>query len=370
MIEVTQFHNISHISISFIGAILLLAIYYNIRIRFKQVLEEGNAVKRVDRGLLYLSFGMLIWVVAGVWAYVANYFLFADTVTYQVGVNLLSTVNNLFWLLALYYFDSAPSFIYRNEKNVKIIAIIILIVASLTFVLSSTIGNTAYHQIKVAAIPDVLLTTFLCILMAISFFRTFMYRGLKLVAIISILVILLLFISQLNDVFIVLDDGYTNHLIRVIAKSSLVAVFLVLATSWVIELAHTPKPNEMRIHFLDWSLVQLNIPSKGIYDARIDFKSKTTQYKNLLLFAYRRKHLEPNQQFITVNAGGEIKSQTYLTRIIDNINAILQLEADNKLERKDLITFIGESKYRLRIPPEHISIDAALLAEFLKNTSK
>jgi hypothetical protein len=88
------------------------------------------------------------------------------------------------------------------------------------------------------------------------------------------------------------------------------------------------------------------------------------------LFAYRRKHLEPNQQCITVNSGGDIKSQTYLTRIIDNINTILNLETDNKLERKHLITFIGESKYRLRILPEHIFIDDALLAEFLKNSDK
>ncbi len=366
MIEVTQFHNVSHICISLIGAILLLAIYYNIRKRFRLVLEEGNSVKRVDRGLLYLSFGMLIWVFSGIWAYAANYFTFADTLTYQVGVNLLSTINNLFWLLALYYFHSAPAFIYRNEKNVKIIAVIILIVASLTIVLSSTIGNTVYNGIKITSIPDVLLTTFLCILMGISFFRTFMYRGLKLVAVISVIVIFLLFYSQLHDVIVVLDDGFNNHLIRIITKTSLVAVFLVLATSWVIELAHTPKPNEMRIKFIDWSLIQLSIPSRGIYDARIDFGSKTTQYKNLLNFAYRRKHLQANEQCIIVNSGGEIKSQTYLTRIIDNINSILNLNEDDKLHRKDLITFVGESQYRLRILPENIVIDEALLSEYLK----
>lgn len=53
MSEVTQFHNLSHIFISFIGAVLLLAIYYNIRKRFYSVLEDGNGIKRVDKGLLY-----------------------------------------------------------------------------------------------------------------------------------------------------------------------------------------------------------------------------------------------------------------------------------------------------------------------------
>lgn len=364
MNQVTQFHNLSHICISFIGAVLLLAIYYNIRKRFRAVLEEGNSIKRVDRGLLYFSFGMLVWVVSGTWAFVANYFLFETTTKYQIGVNILSTINNLFWLLALYYVYDAPKFIYRNEKNVKIIAVIILAVASITLLLSSIVENEVFYGIKLASVPDVLLTTFLCFLMGVSFYRTFMHRDLKLVAFISIIAITLLFVSQLSDVFVNLDDDFVNQLIRIIAKTSLVSVFLVLGTSWVIQLASMPKPNEMKISFLDWSLVQLSIPSKGIINEKIDFGSKTTQYKNLMNFAYKRKYLEPEKQSIVVNSGGEIKSQTYLTRIIDNINAILSLEEENKLERKDLITFIGESKYRLRILPEYISFDKALLKEF------
>ncbi|WP_299109356.1 hypothetical protein [uncultured Tenacibaculum sp.] len=364
MTEVTQFHNLSHICISFIGAVLLLAIYYNIRKRFSAVLEEGNSIKRVDRGLLYFSFGMLVWVVSGTWAFIVNYFSFQDTLLNQIGINILSTINNLFWLLALYYVYDAPKFIYRNEKNAKIIAIIIVAVAAITLLLSSVLGNKVVSGVKIVSIPDVLLTTFLCFLMGVSFYRTFMHRDLKLVAFISIIAIALLFISQLSDVFVGLDNDFVNQLIRIIAKTSLVSVFLVLATSWVIQLASMPKPNEMKISFLDWSLIQLSIPSKGIINEKIDFGSKTTQYKNLLNFAYRRKYLAADKQSIVVNSGGEIKSQTYLTRIIDNINTILVLEEENKLERKDLITFIGESKYRLRILPEYISFDQALLKEF------
>ncbi|WP_043706401.1 hypothetical protein [Tenacibaculum ovolyticum] len=364
MNEITQFHNLLHICISFIGAILLLAIYYNIRKRFKQVLEEGSSSKRVDKGLLYFSFGMLVWVVSGVWAYIAGYFNFTEISAYQIGVNTLSTINNLFWLLALYYVYDAPKFIYQNEKNVKIIGVIILIVASLTVFLSLFVGNEVFFGVKIAAVPDVLLTTFLCYLMAVSFFRTFMHRDLKLVAIISVIAIFLLFLSQLYDVFIGLDNDFANHMIRIVAKTSLVSVFLVLATSWVIQLANTPKPNEIRIKFLDWSLIQLSVPSKGIYDQKVDFGSKTTQYKNLLNFACKRKFSEASKQSIVVNSGGEIKSQTYLTRIVDNINSILQLKENDRLERKDLITFIGESKYRLRVLPEHIFIDKALLDEF------
>lgn len=367
MHQITQFHNLSHIFISLIGAILLFAIYYNIQKRFTQVLEEGSLFKRVDKGLLYLGCGLLVWVLSGSIAYVVYQLELQETIGYQLTINLVSTLNNLFWLLALFYVNEAPTFIYRNEKNLRFISSIILLVAVLTICNTIFIGDKIVYGIKLMAIPDVLLTTFLCVLMGVSFYRTFMLRGLKLVAFISTIAIVLLFISQLSDLFVHLGSDFSNQLIRIIAKTSLVSVFLVLATSWVIQLANTPKPNEIRIQFLDWSLLKLTIPSKGIYNEKVDFGSKTTQYKNLLLFAYRRKYKEALTQSIIVNSGGEIKSQTYLTRIIDNINSILNLEEENKLERKDLITFIGESKYRLRILPDNIEIDEALLAEFKRD---
>ncbi|CAM1364281.1 conserved membrane hypothetical protein [Tenacibaculum litopenaei] len=369
MSEVTQFHNLSHIFISLIGAVLLLAIYYNIRKRFRVVLEEGNSFKRVDRGLLFFSCGMLVWVLSGLWAFTAYTFGFERGLGYQFGVNLLSTLNNLFWLLALYYVYDAPQFIYRNEKNVRIISLIIVAVASLTGILSIFLGNTVYAGVKLMAIPDFLLTSFLCYLMGVSFFNTFMHRDLKLVAGISVLVVVLLFVSQWSDVFVWMHNDFVNHLIRIVTKTSLVAVFLVLATSWVIQLANTPKPDEMKIRFLDWSLIELTIPSKGIVGRKVDFGAKTTQYKNLLLFGIRRLKSAPEEQCIEVRYGGEINSQTYVTRIIDNINAILQLSGEDKLERKDLITFIGESKYRLRILPENIFIDKALKLEFSEERS-
>jgi hypothetical protein len=98
----------------------------------------------------------------------------------------------------------------------------------------------------------------------------------------------------------------------------------------------------------------------------VDFGSKTTQYKNLLKFAIRRKHAEGSQQCLEIYAGGELKSQTYLTRIIDNINQILNLQELKKLERRDLFTFIGNGKYRLRVLSENITIDDTLLEEFIK----
>ncbi|MGH1385595.1 hypothetical protein [Kordia sp.] len=368
MTEVDQFHNLAHIFISFIGAILLLAIYSNIRKRFRQILEEDESQKRVDSGLLYLSLAMFVWVGSGIWAYTSNHFNFSDGIGYQIGVNLLSIVNNLFLLMALFYFYYAPKFIYNNIKNVKIIIVTIIAVASVTLAMSWLFGNdNVRFGIKWNAVPDLVLSGFLCFLLLISFYKTFLHRGLKLVAMISVVIMILIFVSQLPEVVLSMNDEFPTLLIKIIAKTSLISLFLVLATSWVIQLANTPRPNEMRIKFLDWSLIQLSIPSKNINNAEVDFRSKTTQYKNLLKFAIRRANGAGEMQSILVSSGGEIKNQTYLTRIIENINEILQLDSEEQLERRDLFTFLGEGKYRLRMIPENITIDEGLLHEFVES---
>ena len=368
MTEVSEFFILSHIFISFVGAILLIAIWFNIRQRFKQILEENDTQKRVDKGLLYLSLATLIWVFSGCWSYVAHKLSFEHTNGYQLGIDIFSIVNNMFLLLALFYFYYAPQFIYNNKKNINVILIVIIITSMITFFLSYFLAkNDIVNGIKLSGIPDLLLTGFLCYLLSISFYRTFSHRGLKIVGIISILVIILIFVSQISRVFVNYGNDFSNNFIKVISKTSLISIFLVLATTWVIRLANMPKPNEMSISFMDWSLIKISIPTKGVFDQTIDFGSKTTQYKNLLKFALRRKYGEGSSQSMLVNLSGEIKNQTYLTRIFENINTILQLDKTQLLERRDLFTFIGEGKYRLRIIPDNIAIDATLCEEFCKS---
>ena len=369
MSEVTQFSLLSHIFISFIGGVLLLALWFYIRKQFKQILEEDSSQKRVDKGLLYLSLAMFVWVISGCWGYASHQFSFSESTLYQVGVNLLSIINNLFLLLALFYFYYAPKFIYNNKRNVLIILVLIVITSIATFGISYSLGATTISEgIKITGIPDLILSGFLCYLLGVSFYRTFAHKGLSIIAIISTFVILLMFVSQLSGVFVNFGNDFSNNLIKIIAKTSLISIFLVLATTWAIRLASMPKPNEITIKFIDWSIVTISIPSKNVFDKTIDFGSKTTQFKNLLKFAIRRKYSEGDTQSINVSLGGEIKNQTYLSRIIDNINAILQLEKAQQLERRDLLTFIGEGKYRLRMIPTNIEIDPTLLNEFIENS--
>lgn len=368
MIEVLHFHNLSTLFISLIGATLLLAIYFNIRKRFKKILEEEAPQKRVDKGLLNLGLAMLVWVAAGIWALAGTHFGFANQFIDQIGIHLLSTLNNMFLLFALSYFSYAPEFISNNKKNVKLSLGIIILVTIVTLVLSYFGKDLVTNGIKLIALPDLLLSGFICFLLLVSLYRTFLQKDLKIVAIISVLMVVLMFVSQLPQVFVSMNNDFGYSLIRIIAKTSLISLFLLLATTWVIDLANTPRLKEMKIKFSDWSLVALSIPSKDINHQTIDFGSKTTQYKNLLKLAIRRKYGKGDDQSILVNSAGEIKNQTYLSRIIENINQIISLPSDNQLDRRDLFTFLGESKYRLRILPENIEIDQALLQEFIKKT--
>ncbi|WCO02211.1 hypothetical protein [Psychroserpens ponticola] len=369
MTYVSEFYFLSHIFISLIGAILLLALWFNIRKRFKIILEEDETKKRVDKGLLYLSLAMFIWVISGCWSYFGHLLSFEKTIPFQFGIHLLSIVNNMFLLLALFYFYYAPRFIYNNTKNINKILVVIVITSISTFLLSNfSETNTIRNDINFSGIPDLILSGLLCSLLGISLYRTFAHRGLKIVGIISTLVVLLMFSSQLSEVFVNYGNDFSNNLIKIIAKTSLISIFLVLSTTWVIRLANMPKPNEMTISFRDWSLVKISIPTKGVFEQTIDFGSKTTQYKNLLKFAIRRKYGEGDTQSLIVGLAGEIKNQTYLTRIIDNTNTILDLDSMQQLERRDLFTFIGEGRYRLRMIPNHITIDSTLLEEFLKTT--
>lgn len=365
MTDVIRFHILAHIIISFTGALLLLAIWYNISHRFKQTLQEDNSPRRVDRGLLFLSLAIFVWVVAGGWAYLGYESHFSSSV-YKTGNSLFSITNDLFLFLALCYADHAPQFIHKHKKNRNRIIIVIFILALMTCLIPAFPGeHNDIHGIRIGGLPDLILSGFLTFLLITTFYRTFANRGLKIVAVVSVVAIVFIFVSILPDTFPDLYDNFTKDLIKITAKTSFIAITLVLATSWVIELANTPKPNEMMISFLDWSLIKITIPSRKIFGATIEFGSKTTQYINLLKFAIRRKHGGEAAQSILIGLGGEINNQTYLSRIIDNMNEILRLEEDQRLERKDFFTFIGQGRYRLRIIPENIRIDDALLREFI-----
>jgi len=238
MSNVIQFHNLSHTFISLIGTILLLTIHFNIRKRFKPILEEEEAQNRVDKGLLHLGLAMFTWVLAGLWAALGVHYKFTNGYSYQIGVNLFSIINNAFLLFALSYFYYAPKFISNNDKNVKRILGIIIAVTIMTMLLSYFVGNLNFKGVNLLAVPDLFLSAFICYLLLVSLYKTFYNTGLKVVAPISAVMVILMFVSQLPGTFPQLSNDFVYGLIRIVAKTSLISLFLLLATTWVINLAN------------------------------------------------------------------------------------------------------------------------------------
>ena len=366
--EQHQFYLLSEIFISFIGGILLLAIWSIVQRNFQKKLVNEIKIKRVDKGLVYISLSLFVWCFSGL----ITYFSLSevnDGWLVLISQNVFSILNSLFLILALFYLDNAPNYLYNNKKNTNLLIVFFIVLSLLSFLLSVIFNeNLGTNGLKYSVIPDLILSGVLSWFLGFSLFRTFVNRKMTIVAIISVVVVSLLFISQLPSAFHIETLGFTSDLIKIIAKTGLISIFLVLGASWRLELAQLPNATQMKIHFTDWNQVTLSIPSKGIENKVVEFGSKTTQFNNFLKFAIRRKFASEKEMCIEVLNGGEITSQTYLSRIIENINEILGLKDEDRLNRNDLFTFIGQGKYRLRFLPDFIEIDSALLNEFVHNT--
>ncbi|MBL7885466.1 MAG: hypothetical protein JNJ52_01865 [Flavobacterium sp.] len=362
-----QFYLITELLISLIGGFLLLSIWLVIQNKFKQKLTSEISVKRFDKGLLFISFSVFVWSFSSLLILIFTQFNTSNWII-LISQNMFSILNSLFLILALYYFDNSPQYLYNNKKSTTRILIFFVGLSLLSLLIALTVGETiTTYGIRFNTIPDLLLSATLTWFLILSLYRTFYNRNMKSVAIIAVLSIVVLFITQVPYVFNFENYSFSIDLAKLIAKTTLIFIFLVLGTSWVLELSQLPEATTMKINFVNWNVVELSIPSKNIVNQTINFGNKTTQFNNLLKFAIRRKFASEENMCIEVYNGGEILSQTYLSRIIDNINAILALEDDMKITRNDFFTFIGQAKYRLRFLPEYIEINNALLLEFTSN---
>jgi hypothetical protein len=362
-----QFYLFTEFLIALIGGFLLLAIWLVVQKKFSKKLTSEIAIKRFDKGLLFISLSVFVWALLSLLILVFNTYRISNWLTI-ISQNMFSILNSLFLILALYYFDNSPNYLYNNKKSTKRIIVFFVLLSIISLGLALFFGDTISTKgFRFNTIPDVLLSAILTWFLVISLYRTFVNRNMKSVAIIAVLSIVVLFLTQIPYVFNFESYSFYIDLAKLIAKTTLIFVFLVVGTSWVLELAQLPEATTMKINFTDWNKIELSIPSKNIINQPIDFGKRTTQFNNLLKFAIRRKFAPDNEMCIAVFNGGEILSQTYLTRIIDNINDILNLKEDTKLTRNDFFTFIGLAKYRLRFLPDTITISSPLLKEFTHN---
>jgi len=361
------FYQFSEFLLSFIGGFLLWSIWLTIQNKFKKKLASEITVKRLDKGLLFIALSIFVWSISALLGIIYQYY-HIDNWFKLISMNMFSILNSLFLILALYYLDNSPNYLYNNKKSTLRIISFFIGLSVISLIIALSFGETIKtYGIRLNTIPDLILSTVLSWFLIVSLFRTFSNREMKFVAYVAIFSVVVLFLTQLPLVFDLEQYTFTIDLIKLIAKTTLIYVFLVLGTSWAIELAQLPEASTMKIQFTDWNKIIINIPTKNIINQEVNFGKKTTQFNNLLKFGIRRKFAPEKQMCIEVYNGGEILSQTYLTRIIENINQILNLEQDNKLNRNDFFTFIGQAKYRLRFLPEHIEVNSELLQEFTHN---
>lgn len=361
------FYQFTEFLLSLIGGFLLFAIWQTIQQKFKNKLASEITVKRFDKGLLFIGLSILVWSISALLGIVYQYY-HIDNWFKLISMNMFSILNSLFLILALYYLDNSPNYLYNNKKSTFRIILFFIGLSVISLIIALSFGETIKtYGLRLNTIPDLILSTVMSWFLIVSLFRTFINREMKTVAYIAVFSVVILFATQLPLVFDLEQYAFAIDLIKLTAKTTLIYVFLVLGTSWALELAQLPEATTMKINFIDWNKIIINIPTKNIINKEVNFGKKTTQFNNLLKFAIRRKFAPEKEMCIEVYNGGEILSQTYLTRIIDNINSILNLEQDNKLSRNDFFTFIGQAKYRIRFLPEHIEVNTQLLQEFTNN---
>ncbi len=361
------FYQYTEFLLSLVGGFVLWSIWQTIQQKFKQKLASEITIKRLDKGLLFISLSVFVWAFSALLGIVYQYYQINHWIKI-INLNMFSILNSLFLILALFYLDNSPSYLYNNKKSTFRIILFFVVLSIFSLGIALFFGETIQqYGFRLNTIPDLILSTILAWFLMVSLYRTFINRAMKTVAFIAVISVVVLYLTQLSIVFNLEEYTFSINLIKLLAKTSLIYVFLVLGTSWALELAQLPEAKTMKIVFLDWNKISITIPTKNIINQEVNFGKKTTQFNNLLKFAIRRKYAPEKQMCIEVYNGGEILSQTYLTRIIDNINELLNLENEEKLNRNDFFTFIGQAKYRLRFLPEHISIQTQLLQEFIQN---
>ena len=72
--EQHQFYLITELLISLIGGFLLLSIWLVVQNKFKQKLTSEIAIKRFDKGLLFISFSVFVWSFSSLLIIVFNNF--------------------------------------------------------------------------------------------------------------------------------------------------------------------------------------------------------------------------------------------------------------------------------------------------------
>lgn len=307
-----------------------------------------------DLGLLYLSGAMGVWMVVGLWGFVAPYFpIFITEAVFSIS----STANSLLYLLAIQHFDYAPEQIRRRWWRPAIISFAICIAFASIFLSWYCFKNNISKERTSELVnwPDVIFSAPTILALSVGFWRSFYYRGYKFLAGLSIAAMAIILIVQLPDASHWLKDkfGEVERWLTISSYALLMMFCFALAASWGVEEFSLPLANQIYMTFDNggdkWQI------HFRIREQRFTAYMSPMAFKNLLLFVV--KSIEnPQNGWVRIEKdlnGGYVDFRRILSPVAEAWKgADLLFSSDMKASvekvRRTLFEYQNTGQYRLR----------------------
>jgi len=339
---------------------------------WRNIITHAPSAGKKDYGLAYLSGALGIWVLLSLWG-LSNTHLpppWPDTVR-----SLLSTVNSMLYLLAIQHFDYAYEQVRRRWWQPAVLTSAAVTAAVTLLIAWYATANSIPAEIANEWVnwPDLLFAGPAILALGIAFWRSFFFRGYKLLAWLSVAIMLLVFLIQIPDVFLEWQREPAFSALENWLTLSVYAVMTMfcfaLATSWGVEEFSLPLPDQTHLAFggRDGRRWRLHI---RVREQRIEASVPPMAIKNLLLFVARRMEA-PEDGWVSVDElnGGHVDFR----RIVVPIAEAWQ-EADTGAEgseektyiekvRRTLFEYQNPGQYRIRVPLANLTFSDAFFQQ-------
>ncbi len=372
-----QFFGLWQITIGFFAFMALWAIWGHI------TKDQDKGEK--DKGLMWLSFAVLIWAFSGVVdVFHAHQLKNSSELTefdnsvYEGLRSMLSIINSALILLALPCFKHIPRSIGKFVKSDAW-----LFIVGTTFFICTAVSILMITKViipsKAAFIysVDFIYAMFTLSFLGLILWESFEKRGIKLLAYLSVVSIACTLIAQVLKLNLE-DTVFWGIFFSCAFKTILIMLFFALALSWVKEMTknYFPQPDEMHLFFIQKKIqtnkynyqVILTIPPH-IQTQAVSYTEKP--FSLFLSFAEARKKAnnDPKLGWLEIQPKSyktgdyDIKDYNEINRLLDPIlNSSFGLdnwtsEVERSHLKKVLFAYQKNRKIKLRVHPSNIHFE-------------
>ena len=334
---------------------LILSIWQKIRLSLAEI-QSDEHIKR-DYGLIFIIFAIVAWILLAIadLCKLLNYNLYNLYEPIRISS---STFNNLFLLHAVSFFEYGPHKEYKifnrnvSWSNLVNITFLLCIILALFLIIS---GISKY-----ADGLNIFLSLITVFFLGYSLIGTFWERGMKSIAFLTFIALLIAFIIQIPYMidleFINPESSIVHHFLRLNYKLAFVSIIFTLELSWYLETANLPKSTKLHLAFLGlvnekWK-VQLTIPNLYVKE---EFELQGHLHEVLLMLAVEKlRNCDLDGGWLHINKIGHYASLTKLTKALSIPKRNILIENDYR------------GNYRLRISPDNIEISKDSLSNYPK----